>query len=318
MSGSAPIVPHPRLDAAGTRLRCRVLLLGVVMAISAPVGAQVRIAGPPPAPAPPPEAKGWAGLLAKIPPASRGRPIGMGDTQSGFGTPAVRCGYAMELPDSLALAGAVRADAGIYLWSNFWSSGETTLEQYQYPEERDTLVVRVRDAWCYDADSRSAPNIIVVQAGDDYLAINSSILLSQREVVGWKRTPIHVATRGRRGWGEGYWSVRCTTENGTPACTGRILDARPAIDSARRQAAARARASIAAMRAQGWSEADILSIRNGQIRIGMSAAQVRAAWGAPDRVYTTTTGSALQERWVYAGGYSTVTLVNDRVRVIQQ
>lgn len=65
----------------------------------------------------------------------------------------------------------------------------------------------------------------------------------------------------------------------------------------------------------GWSAEVTRLVIARQIRVGMTAAQVREAWGQPRRVNRTTTATGVGEQWVYSGGYAYLT--NGVVTAIQ-
>ncbi len=52
----------------------------------------------------------------------------------------------------------------------------------------------------------------------------------------------------------------------------------------------------------GWSNAACNSIAAKEIRVGMTAEQVRASWGKPSRINERVTQHAQSEQWVYSGG----------------
>lgn len=54
--------------------------------------------------------------------------------------------------------------------------------------------------------------------------------------------------------------------------------------------------------AQGWPADITREVLERKIRIGMTNAQVRMAWGKPERVYETVTGYGTREQWIYPGG----------------
>ena len=70
-----------------------------------------------------------------------------------------------------------------------------------------------------------------------------------------------------------------------------------------RETAARARQTrTAALQAKGWPAEVIALVLNRQVRIGMTAEQVREAWGPPTSINTTTTRRGTHEQWVYGIG----------------
>ncbi len=70
-----------------------------------------------------------------------------------------------------------------------------------------------------------------------------------------------------------------------------------------REAAARARqVRIAAFEAKGWPADVVAMILDREVRIGMTADQVREAWGSPAQINTTTTRQGQSEQWVYGVG----------------
>ena len=66
-----------------------------------------------------------------------------------------------------------------------------------------------------------------------------------------------------------------------------------------------------------WADDDVAQIACSQIHIGMAAAQVRAAWGAPESINSTINSFGQSEQWVYGGG-SYVYLDNGVVTSLQQ
>jgi len=50
-----------------------------------------------------------------------------------------------------------------------------------------------------------------------------------------------------------------------------------------------------------WQDEALVRVTCRQVVIGMTAAQVRAAWGAPDQINTTETLASASEQWVYPG-----------------
>jgi hypothetical protein len=48
-----------------------------------------------------------------------------------------------------------------------------------------------------------------------------------------------------------------------------------------------------------WSDADLLSVACGGIRIGMTADQVIASWGRPDDINRSIFATGVHEQWVY-------------------
>lgn len=71
--------------------------------------------------------------------------------------------------------------------------------------------------------------------------------------------------------------------------------------------------------ASGWSELTKARVRDKKITVGMTAEQVRLAWGEPSKINRTVTASTVREQWIY-GSYSRYTkpwaylyLTNDKV-----
>lgn len=65
--------------------------------------------------------------------------------------------------------------------------------------------------------------------------------------------------------------------------------------------AARARTLNAAH--PGWEMIALAQVACKKVSVGLTAAQVRAAWGNPDHVNTTTTANGDHEQWVYGDEY---------------
>jgi hypothetical protein len=66
-----------------------------------------------------------------------------------------------------------------------------------------------------------------------------------------------------------------------------------------------------------WSKDDCETISKRQVHMGMSDEQVRAAWGRPDHINVTVTGTVRHEQWVW--GSSQYAYFDDGVlRSIQQ
>jgi uncharacterized protein YdaU (DUF1376 family) len=80
-------------------------------------------------------------------------------------------------------------------------------------------------------------------------------------------------------------------------------DARAARDEeAQERATAAAERAEAKSRQQKQAAAEREFKRKGGVKVGMTAAQVRASnWGAPSSVNRTTTAGSVHEQWVYAG-----------------
>lgn len=277
------------------------------------VDAQVRIRGA--TPSTPKPTYGWSELLSRTPASHRGRPFTPAETGGGI-TEHVFCAYSMELPDSLGLVGGTETSHALMRWHN-WGMGEVRPMDVPYPDKPDTLKVAVVGAWCYDwkktfqSPMAVLPVVILVRHADVYLGVNGHSLLTRSNLSADRSTPVVVLGKDGR-WAPALWALSCVGET----CTGRIVDARIVSDSVRRARARAARASAAAMRNRGWSAEDIALIQAGKVRIGMTAAQVRAAWGAPDRIRTTVTADGRSEHWVYGTAY--VHIVGDRVLVIQK
>jgi len=51
-----------------------------------------------------------------------------------------------------------------------------------------------------------------------------------------------------------------------------------------------------------WQDEALVQVTCRQVVIGMTAAQVHAAWGAPERVNRTVTAAGVSEQWVYGSG----------------
>lgn len=95
---------------------------------------------------------------------------------------------------------------------------------------------------------------------------------------------------------------------------GPLLDSiqRAKASAAAAEAQAKARRAAAAVatktardarrRAEGWTDEQIALVDSRKIQIGMTGAMVRAAWGPPERINTTTTASGQDEQWVYGSG----------------
>lgn len=66
----------------------------------------------------------------------------------------------------------------------------------------------------------------------------------------------------------------------------------------------------------GWSIDDCVTVASKKIRIGMTADQVRAAWGKPDKINSTTSAFGDTQQWVYGESY--VYVDNGVLRSIQQ
>jgi hypothetical protein len=74
-------------------------------------------------------------------------------------------------------------------------------------------------------------------------------------------------------------------------------------EKARKQeAAAREEARSADIRSKGWSRVVQDAVLQRKVFLGMTPAQVRAAWGAPERINRTLTRSGEHEQWVYGLG----------------
>ncbi|MBK8006737.1 MAG: hypothetical protein IPK12_23395 [Gemmatimonadetes bacterium] len=84
---------------------------------------------------------------------------------------------------------------------------------------------------------------------------------------------------------------------------------------AEQRAAAEARTRRAALRARGWTVAQVNAIMRGAVQIGMTPDMVREAWGEPGRVNTTVTAAGERIQWVYASDY--VYFEGGRVTTIQ-
>jgi len=69
-------------------------------------------------------------------------------------------------------------------------------------------------------------------------------------------------------------------------------------------------------RSLGWPEPVVTAVLAGRVRVGMTAAQVEAGWGAPLEVNRTTSARGRDEQWVY-GERRYVYLTNGVVRTIQ-
>jgi hypothetical protein len=74
-------------------------------------------------------------------------------------------------------------------------------------------------------------------------------------------------------------------------------------DARRREADARKRAAATAYRKRGWSEETVAAVLAGRVRIGMTKAMARAAWGEPSDINRTITASVVHEQWVYGDSY---------------
>jgi len=96
--------------------------------------------------------------------------------------------------------------------------------------------------------------------------------------------------------------------------------ARPAsyvrADSISRTAATRAAAQRRRERYAklGWPADDVDTVMAHKIRIGMTAAMVREAWGLPERINRTITIDGTSDEWVYGRAY--VQIDRGRVRAI--
>ena len=51
-----------------------------------------------------------------------------------------------------------------------------------------------------------------------------------------------------------------------------------------------------------WQDEALVQVTCRQVVIGMTAAQVRAAWGAPERINSTETIAGVSEQWQYGSG----------------
>jgi hypothetical protein len=81
------------------------------------------------------------------------------------------------------------------------------------------------------------------------------------------------------------------------AAATRVQKAADRRIAAREQAARRKQ-----LRAKGWSSDIIEAVLRGAVRIGMTTAMVREAWGEPDHVNSTLTERGRSEQWVYSVG----------------
>ena len=65
-----------------------------------------------------------------------------------------------------------------------------------------------------------------------------------------------------------------------------------------------------------WEDEALVRVICRQVVVGMTNAQVRAAWGAPDQINTTETLAGVSEQWVYGPGQY-VYLEAGRVTAVQ-
>jgi hypothetical protein len=96
----------------------------------------------------------------------------------------------------------------------------------------------------------------------------------------------------------------------------RATAARKREASDRRAAGAERAARRKALRAKGWASDIVEDVLRGDVRIGMTEAMVREAWGEPDHVNSTITASGRSEQWVY-GESQYIYLETGRVTAIQ-
>lgn len=71
------------------------------------------------------------------------------------------------------------------------------------------------------------------------------------------------------------------------------------------------------VRARHWAADITRSVLERKIQIGMTDAQVRMAWGDPERIYETVTADSTSEQWTYPGA-TYLYFTNGRLTTIQR
>jgi hypothetical protein len=241
------------------------------------------------------------------------------------------CFSEVRHPDSLLLRAAgrtLRTPIG-HLWTTDSTGGRW--EPLLSPRWDDSITVKVLGYSCPDGPT-SQPAVLVEHSGALARLFSGTFADADRIIQGSLSDTITIAltsTIPNRPVTQLRRLCEDTTCFGGLSSVQVLLDSlkrqRDRIAAAKAQEAARQRARAAkaqaereaGWRAAGWTEVDIATIRAGQIRVGMNKAMVRAAWGAPATVNTTTTTAGTEEQWVYGLGQYVYFDVDQKVRTIQ-
>lgn len=303
------------------------------VAVASPGMAQVRVEGlAPPAPSSPRTWLAW--LESVVPPSHRTeRPVAEAPSAAIPGYyDYERCSHAVEAPDSLLV---LPGESQVHVWQVHL--GKTIFYNYLSPPSTigDTLRLRVTDAICRKGE------VVIVGVADGF-AVGLKATSFNYDAAGfaWAGGAFSLASNGGRilvgpsartdGPGEtaaadtamvedrGIGSDRFVRVRGTRSYNDSVaLADRSRLLASAREVARRETERAAVLRAKGWSAVVTTLVTARRIGIGMTAEQVRAAWGAPTRVNVTLSGNVRLEQWVYASG-NYVYFADGLVRTIQQ
>ena len=233
-----------------------------------------------------------------------------------------RCATAIELPDTLAFRVARHRAAEVATgpdWSpEYWEVDEDAYVRAHVvdggcqpgraaPEDQVVLALVERDGRYALVSLKSqvdefdgfADRVVLGLPGQE----EPAIFFYDAPVERWTLLTRSASTARRVKIGE--------AEAAAAAVAARRIAAAQRAQELREEAAKRAE-----LRARGWAPGIVDAILAGRVVLGMTAAQVRASWGAPNAINQTIGPSGVTEQWVYGlSGY--VYFAGDRVVTIQ-
>lgn len=169
------------------------------------------------------------------------------------------------------------------------------------------------DARCPREFSSGGVHLIGRTADGIPVGINGNRLRSESQYDAEKNTYVYVALPDGT-LDRALLALSCDEHH---RCNRSVVPDTPHREAQRREAAAKEAAWVASIRAKGWSAEVTRLVIAGQIRVGMTEAQVRAAWGEPRHVNRTESAYGTSTQWVY-GSRSYVYFRNGVVSAIQQ